>query len=1567
MRSNSSGKSIHTKVKHKRFDDLGSNLVFIISQPRAGSTLLQRLLAGHPDIFTTGEPWIMLHPLYALKRQGMSTEYQAELARQGLDDFLMHVPEGEELYIQALRKMGSVLYNRITQVSGKSLFLDKTPRYYLIISELYRVFPNARFLFLLRNPIAVLSSVLATWFGNNPEALVKSKNYIDILDGPKYLVRGIQQLKEDAIIIHYEKLVEHPKEVMRHACNRIGIPFLESILDYGRFPAPKGRFGDAIGIHKHVKPVRNYARKWIENLAAPNLVEYSLEYLSRLGPQILSQMGYPYDEIKDKLISLKKPLQAPPAKTANAESGFQELLELEPSNDIARLGIEHVKSHKEESTIYFNQSARSVGNGNTKSRHYVVSAIVSTYNAERFIRECLKDLEEQTISDRLEIIVVNTGSEQNERAIVKEFQEKYSNIRYIETDQRETVYAAWNRGIKVAKGKYITNANTDDRHRKDAFEVMLNILENLPEVALVYADMIITQVENETFENCTPAGHFRWLNWDRQKLLQGFCFMGPQPMWRKSLHEEYGYFDDSFVTSGDYEFWLRTSQTHDFLHIPAVLGLYLKSPNSIEHSNRKRQRLENDKILQTYRTAYQSGQIIRRHEGSYRTSLSCSNTHRTANSLPESKRHGFISYTISVSNHGSNLKRCLNSIKRCSPEKYEIIVVQNGSRNATKWLRQFARQHPNTTIVRPKGALSITKCYNEAMKASSGEYILLLRDDVIIPNGSLSGMLKCINSLPDAGIVGPMTNDADGKQKVASSDDITRETLDEYANCFAEKHRDRRVLTRHVGGFCVLFKRKLIERIGLLDETLESLECATEDFCVRAALEGYNSLIAGDAFVYCEKRTGAKKGRKKLDEKWHGISAQSDLDQKVLMLNAIEKAKKLSDNGYSDKAVDILLKCIGQFSDSEKPYYALAEMLIDAKQFKDALDVLNEMPPEALNVKRKVLIGYCKEGMELYEEAETQADQVLQLHQNDAQALNLKGILAYKKNQSEAAASFFNKAVTSDPGHGEPYSNLGTLKWKEGDKEAALDLYERGFILSPAVTDIATLYHSAITQMKRFERGQNPFIDAVQLYPENKRLKYLLIDILIQQSKQEVAMKYIEEAMIGYGMDDGILSAALNIRKALGPLQISKSIQGNPSVSLCMIVKNEEKHLAKCLRSAKPVVDEMIVVDTGSNDRTKDIATAFGAKVYDFEWTGDFSEARNLSLTKASGDWILVLDADEVISRFDYKSLIRTLRKKTHSQAYSMTTRNYVNNASLTGWTPNDGVYESEEAGTGWFPSSKVRLFRNQNGIKFENPVHELVEPSADRLGITIGKCNVPIHHYGKLVEDRVISKGEEYYELGKLKLTEKKDDLQALTELAIQAGELKKYEDAVTLWKELITRNPDSPKAFHNMGYAYIELGNYKEALIASKKAIKLDADIKGAHLNYSICQLCVGDVEKAISSLENLLRNTPDYPPAMGELAIAYCIEDNHDKAIDYISKLKEMRFNCIDFLNKRAKRFISVDRHDYALKLLSFAVESNNADRDTVLLLSKCLKNRETASAFREAQSRTLHAYDGNAFSN
>jgi glycosyltransferase involved in cell wall biosynthesis len=231
-----------------------------------------------------------------------------------------------------------------------------------------------------------------------------------------------------------------------------------------------------------------------------------------------------------------------------------------------------------------NDRALKITDCKADSENYLVSAIVSTYNSEKYLRGCLEDLKAQTISDQLEIVVVDSGSEQNEGAIVKEFQKKYSNIKYIKTENRETVYQAWNRGIKAASGKYITNANTDDRLHPDAMNRLAKTLETRHDVDIVYADSLITRTENANWKNPRAPRIFKWPDYN-YRLLFDVCFLGPNPMWRKSLHEKHGYFDESYKSAGDYEFWLRIAKHGTrMLHLREALSLYLENPKSISLS-----------------------------------------------------------------------------------------------------------------------------------------------------------------------------------------------------------------------------------------------------------------------------------------------------------------------------------------------------------------------------------------------------------------------------------------------------------------------------------------------------------------------------------------------------------------------------------------------------------------------------------------------------------------------------------------------------------------------------------------------------------------------------------------------------------------------------------------------------------------------------------------------------------------------------------------------------------------------------------------------------------------------
>jgi len=318
----------------------------------------------------------------------------------------------------------------------------------------------------------------------------------------------------------------------------------------------------------------------------------------------------------------------------------------------------------------------------------LISAIVSTYNSEEFIAGCLNDLLSQSIAERLEIVVVDSGSEQKEGDIVKDYQRSWPNIKYIRTEQRETVYKAWNRGIMASTGRYITNANTDDRHRHDAFEVMARALDNMPHIALVYGDVALTYNKTDSLESLKgkQIPILRWDDWDRLLLLQK-CFIGPQPMWRREVHDLYGYFKDSLVSSGDYEFWLRISQTFDFYHIPEVLGLYLSRSDSVEKANPNRER-EDNLIKSMYLKAALSGRIIR-----------CPAIRQFVKAIKVSKDKGFIQsrlYSLMYEALGKSDKGLASILDM--DEAHLELFLHNKLLEGTSWYQMFLKQKSQSKI-----------------------------------------------------------------------------------------------------------------------------------------------------------------------------------------------------------------------------------------------------------------------------------------------------------------------------------------------------------------------------------------------------------------------------------------------------------------------------------------------------------------------------------------------------------------------------------------------------------------------------------------------------------------------------------------------------------------------------------------------------------------------------------------------------------------------------------------------------------------------------------------------------
>lgn len=351
------------------------------------------------------------------------------------------------------------------------------------------------------------------------------------------------------------------------------------------------------------------------------------------------------------------------------------------------------------------------------------------------------------------------------------------------------------------------------------------------------------------------------------------------------------------------------------------------------------------------------------------------------------------------------------------------------------------------------------------------------------------------------------------------------------------------------------------------------------------------------------------------------------------------------------------------------------------------------------------------------------------------------------------------------------------------------------------------------------------------------------------------------------------------------------------NLSLCMIVKNEEKSLPQTLSSVKEIVDEMVVVDTGSTDRTVEIARQFGARVYPFEWCNDFSAARNEALNYVQGKWVLVLDADEVLTP-DIVPEIKQAMKSDHHLVINLV---------------------RQEVGSAQSPYSLVsRLFRNHPEVRFSRPYHAMVDDSVQELvqrepqWQIVSLSTVAILHYGYLPEAIA---AQDKYTRARIAmegfLASDPNDAYTCNKLGalyIQIGQL---SEGIKLLEHGLTSTPVEPPVLfelhYHLGIAYTRLNNLNSALKHYKAAteqpiltqlkigaynnlgnlllsagklttaktvyetiLKIDPSLPTGHNNLGMTLKALGQIEEAIASYQKAIDLNPDYGDAYQNLGV-------------------------------------------------------------------------------------------------
>ncbi|MCB0383235.1 MAG: sulfotransferase [Psychroserpens sp.] len=272
--------------------------IFIFSLPRSGSTLLQRVLMSHDDVCSVAEPWLLLPQIYTLKETGTLSEYSSLTTHLAIQDFINNLPNKDQDYNASLKTFILDLYAKQCQ-NNERYFLDKTPRYYLIIDDIVNLFPEAKFIFLFRNPIHAYASAITTW-GNNRFNKLRS-SYDDIVLGTKLLSEGYTKHQDKSIAVNYESFVTNFETELKRITAYLDLDLNHSILNNFSEQNTKGSLGDPTGVTKYTTISNKSIDAWKQVFNSSIRKKYALWLLKEISAKDLETQGYNKDNIIEEI------------------------------------------------------------------------------------------------------------------------------------------------------------------------------------------------------------------------------------------------------------------------------------------------------------------------------------------------------------------------------------------------------------------------------------------------------------------------------------------------------------------------------------------------------------------------------------------------------------------------------------------------------------------------------------------------------------------------------------------------------------------------------------------------------------------------------------------------------------------------------------------------------------------------------------------------------------------------------------------------------------------------------------------------------------------------------------------------------------------------------------------------------------------------------------------------------------------------------------------------------------------------------------------------------------------
>lgn len=481
--------------------------------------------------------------------------------------------------------------------------------------------------------------------------------------------------------------------------------------------------------------------------------------------------------------------------------------------------------------------------------------------------------------------------------------------------------------------------------------------------------------------------------------------------------------------------------------------------------------------------------------------------------------------------------------------------------------------------------------------------------------------------------------------------------------------------------------------------------------------------------------------------------------------------------------------------------YCLDAEKEEQKYLRTTTLLKNEIEKDPDNPKYHHYLAVAFLGKKLYDKALLECEKALHfaLNQNQEDDLYLwthfvGAISCMNTNRIDEAEKMCLEALQINPMHLDSHYLLSSIYYVQDNERAFISHSDKYLSLIKLLNNnpekFGLMVHNTVnhewrihlhrgfvyTYLGKKEKGKKEYSLALKKCKNKNEYYKQRCLIHLQLEEYKLAEKFLNKALQHNAEDKELNEAKLKIVEIRDASHAGKKVKDKrfkkndkvnlPTISLCMIVKNEEKFLSKCLDSVKDYVDEIVIVDTGSTDSTVDIARKFTDKIYFHPWEGHFSKHRNQSIGYATKDWIFILDADEVLEKECAQTVRESIQDKSIDSVYVV-------------------VKNAFDGGAGEAVHNSIRIFKNNGKIRYEGRVHNRIvgDESSKIYPITI------LHEGYNLPPEE----------------------------------SRKKFIRTTTLLKKEIEENPQHPRAYHYLAASYLSESMHEDAIDMAMKAIQL------------------------------------------------------------------------------------------------------------------------------------------------